>query len=134
SREFERGHYFDLSRLDVSTSFEPLGGLELGFDGRIGDEVDYHNLALAEQLRLEPFVSWNVNRNLFLRVNGSHLALETPAGKPVFDASMLDARLVWHFSLRSYLRLTVQQTDIERNPGAYLDPVAARRRDQGRQL
>ncbi len=134
SREFDSGRYFDVERVDVSTQLEPLGGLQVGFDMRLGDQVDYDNLRVGEQFLFEPFITWNVNRNLFLRIDGSKVALETPAGQPVLDATALDARLMWHFNRKSYLRLSVQQREIERHPEAYVAAVDASLKDVGHQL
>ena len=46
----------------------------------------------------------------------------------------MDTRLTWQFNLRSYLRLTVQSTDIERNLDVYIEPEDARERSIGREL
>lgn len=134
SRELEGGRYFDVERMDLSTQLEPFGGLRVGFNMRLGDEVDYDNLRLGEQFRFEPYVSWSVSRNLFLSIESSRLALETPAGQPILDAVAVDARVMWHFNPRSYLRLTVRQKDIERNPEAYAGPVVARSKDLAHQV
>ena len=50
------------------------------------------------------------------------------------DASVIDARLTWQFNRRSFLRVTLQQQDVERNVDLYLDEVNARSKDMGRQL
>lgn len=134
SREFDSGRYFDLERMEVSTQFEPIGGLQIGFDGRLGEQVDYDNLRLAEQFLFEPFVTWNVSRKLLVGIDGSKVVLETTTGKPILNASTLDLRAMWHFNLRSYLRLTIQETDIQRNPEAYIVDVVSRSRNIGRQL
>ncbi len=52
----------------------------------------------------------------------------------IFDATVHDVRLTWQFSVRSFLRLTTQLQDIERNPASYSDVVDSRSRDVGRQL
>ena len=51
-----------------------------------------------------------------------------------YDALIADARLTWQFSLRSFLRLTAQVTDVEREQAQYFDTVDAKSRDVGRQL
>jgi hypothetical protein len=60
--------------------------------------------------------------------------LETQEGEQIFDALLADARLTWQFNLRSFLRLTMQYQDIERNPDLYLEEEDAREQEIGRQL
>ena len=79
-------------------------------------------------------LDWNVNRNLFVQLRGVYSKLETLDNQEIFTASVADLRLTWQFSVRSYLRLTLQHEDIERNPDVYLDDVDARERQVGREL
>lgn len=60
--------------------------------------------------------------------------MDTLQNEDIFAASVLDARLTWQFDHRSFLRVTVQTTDVDRNPAVYTDVVDSRSRDQGRQL
>ncbi|HKJ19161.1 MAG TPA: hypothetical protein VJ993_00750, partial [Woeseiaceae bacterium] len=53
---------------------------------------------------------------------------------PIFDATLADTRLTWQFNLRSFLRLTIQYQDIERNPDQYLEEEHAHEQEIGRQL
>ena len=55
-------------------------------------------------------------------------------GEKIFDATLADTRLTWQFNVRSFIRLTVQYQDIERNPDVYIEPTDAREKDVGRQL
>lgn len=133
-REYDGGRMYDYDRVNVSTSIEPLGGLILGADSKFGDEIDFNNARLADQIRFKPFVRWSVNRHLWLRINSSKLALETKAGDQILDARVVDARMTWQFNLRSSVRLTLQQTEIDRNPDEYIEAVDEQTRDVGRQL
>ena len=99
-----------------------------------GDQIDFDNTRLGEQIVFEPFVTWNVNRNLLLRYNAVLVQLDTQQGAKIFDAAVHDVRLTWQFSVRSFVRLTTQFQDVERNQAEYIDSVDARSRDVGRQL
>ena len=83
---------------------------------------------------LQPSVSWNVNRNFLIGIQSIFATLDTKEGEKIFDAKVLDARLTWQFSVRSFLRLTVQHSETSRNPDVYLDEVDAESRNVGRQL
>ena len=114
--------------------FQPRGGLVLRLFGSFGDQVDFDNGRLGDELRVEPEISWNVNRNLLARLNGAFVTLDTTDGENIFDAKVYDLRLTWQFSSRSFLRFTTQRFDIERNQALYDDEVDQRSRDVGRQL
>jgi hypothetical protein len=132
--EFESGQMFDLQRVNISTRVRPVGSLVVGFSSQFGDQIDYDNTRLGDQRRVHPYFSWNVNRNLLLNLNGGRVELDTKDGASIFDATLLDARLVWQFSVRSNIRLTLQQSDITRNPDEYDDVVDAGEKNVGRQL
>ena len=125
---------FQENKVSVFGEFQPRGGLLLGLWARVGDQIDFANSRLGDELRMEPFVNWNINRHLLLRYEGNLLSLDTKDGTRIFDAAVHDLRLTWQFSLRSFLRLTTQFRDIERNPDVYTDTVDARSRSVGRQL
>ena len=80
------------------------------------------------------YLRWNIGRHLLLRYDGVLVQLDRKDGAKIFDAAVHDVRLTWQFSVRSFLRLTTQFQDIERNPDSYIDEVDRRSRDVGRQL
>jgi hypothetical protein len=125
---------FKENKISLFTQFQPRGGLLVGFWSRVGDQVDFDNTRLGDQLRVEPFLRWNIGRHLLLRYDGVLVQLDRKDGAKIFDASVHDVRLTWQFSVRSFLRLTTQFQDIERNPDSYIDEVDRRSRDVGRQL
>ncbi len=133
-REYDEGLTYDVARMNVATRIRPADGIVLGLNTRFGDEIDVDNGRLADQRRINPFVNWHVNRHLLLRLNGSRVEFDSKAGDTIFDASVVDARLTWQFSLRSYVRLTLQQTRIERNQDEYVEIVDSETKEVGRQL
>jgi hypothetical protein len=132
--ELENGVLFDLKRGAIYSEFTPRSGLTVGVGIRMGDQIDYDNTRLADERAFEPSINWNINRNLLLRLQGVFASLDTKQGEKIFEAGVVDARLTWQFSVRSFLRLTVQQADTSRNPDAYLEPVESETQDVGRQL
>jgi hypothetical protein len=112
----------------------PRSGLSLEFYTKIGDEIDYDNTRLADQVYIQPSVKWNINRNFLMDVRGIFANLDTKEGEKIFNASVIDARLTWQFNVRSFLRVTVQQSETSRNPDVYVDEVDANSKDVGRQL
>jgi len=116
------------------TEMQPAGGLELGVFMSYGSQVDFANSRLADELVFEPFVDWNVSRHLLLKFQATLVDLDTQEGEQIFDADLYDLRLTWQFNRRSFIRLTAQYQDIERNVEEYIDEADANTRTLGRQL
>ena len=125
---------FKENKISLYTEIKPRGGLYLGIWARIGDQIDFANGTLGDEVRLQPSVTWNVNQHLMLRLQSSLVTLDSKEGPNIFDAQVHDLRVTWQFSVRSFVRFTVQQQDVERNQAMYIDDVDARSRDVGRQL
>ncbi len=125
---------FKENRISLFTEIQPTGGLRLGFRSHYGDKVDFANTQLGEEMRMAPFINWNVNRHLLLRLDSNFVKLDSKSGPNIFDAQVHDLRMTWQFNLRSFIRLTAQLQDVKRNQDEYIDPVDTRTRDVGRQL
>jgi hypothetical protein len=128
------GVTYDETKIMLFGKFQPKGGLVLAMFVRHGDQVDFENGRLGDELRLSPEISWNVNRNLLVRLDAAFVTLDSKDGENIFDAKVYDLRLTWQFNSRSFLRFTSQLFDIERNQALYDDVVDERSRDVGRQL
>ncbi len=125
---------FKENRISFFTEVKPKGGLRLGIRTHYGDKVDFANTQLGEELRIAPFINWNVNRHLLLRLDSNFVKLDSKSGPNIFDAQIHDLRMTWQFSVRSFIRLTAQIQDVKRNQDEYIDLIDARTRDVGRQL
>ncbi|MDJ0814151.1 MAG: DUF5916 domain-containing protein, partial [Woeseiaceae bacterium] len=128
------GEVFEEDKFAADVSLQPKGGLSLGVFAQAGDQVDFDNTRLADELRIAPYFTWNANRHLLIRFESDFVQLETKQGAKIFDAVVADLRLTWQFSVRSFLRLTMQYQDISRNPDEYIEVVDRETRDVGRQL
>jgi hypothetical protein len=128
------GVLYKENKVSLYYQIRPTGGLSLGVFARYGDQVDFDNSRLGEQLRFEPFIDWNINRNLFLRLRATLLQLDTKEGEEVFDAGVYDIRATWQFNRRSFIRLTTQIRNVDRNQSVYVDEVDSHSRRVGRQL
>ena len=132
--EQDDGIVYDIERIGFYTELKPRGGLSVGLYAQTGDNIDYDNNRLGEQIFLEPWVQWNVGRHLLVHVQSAFANMDTQQGEKIFDARVVDARLTWQFSVRSFLRFTWQHSATSRNPDVYIDDVDADSRNDGRQL
>ena len=131
---FFDGELFKEDKISLYTQFQPKGGLFFGVWARVGDQVDFSNTRLGDQIRVQPEMNWNLNEHLLARVRSSWVRLDSKEGPNIFDAQVHDVRLTWQFSNRSFIRFTTQYQDVKRNPDQYIDEVDARTRNLGRQL
>ena len=128
------GEVFKENKISLYTQFQPRGGLFFGVWARVGDQVDFSNTQLGDQIRVQPEINWNLNEHLLARVRSSWVRLDSKEGPNIFDAQVHDVRVTWQFSNRSFIRFTAQYQDVERNQDQYIDDVDARSRNLGRQL
>ncbi len=125
---------FEETQFGFFAEAQPVSGLGFGLTARTGDRIDFANARLAEENRFEPFVNWNVNRHLLLRLSADFVTLDSKAGANIFDAELYDIRMTWQFSVRSFFRFTTQIQDVTRNPAEFANPVDRRTRDVARQF
>jgi len=134
-KQFWDGQLYDARNFFMNAYIQPRGGLNLSLFIRLGNQVDFTNSRLGEEVRIAPTVDWNVSSHLLLRLRHTSLRLDAQRGEKIFDAQLSDVRLTWQFNVRSFLRLTVQRQRVSRNLALYDDPdTDARSLDVGAQL
>jgi len=131
---FFDGVLFKENKISISGVIEPRGGLSFDIWARVGDQIDFSNTRLGDQLRVQPSFGWNVSKHFLVRLRSSFVKLDSKEGPNIFDAQVHDLRLTWQFSNRSFIRVTTQQQDVKRNPEMYTFAVDAKSRNVGRQL
>lgn len=118
---FFEGVTYDQDLISWQGDIKPASGLHLGFRAVVGDAIDFDNNRAADTLELEPSFSWNIGRSLQVRFKVRYQELVVAAGK-LLDASAADLRVTYQFSNRSRLRLTMQQTEVNRELELYDEP------------
>lgn len=101
--------------------FKPTSNLWLGTYFRNGKAIDYANNRISDQFVIEPNISWNINTNLKSQLRFEYTQLDHE-GDNVFTAKLLDLRNTYQFSIKSFLRLSLVYTEIDRNLSKYVDP------------
>jgi len=121
--EYWNGVVYDLQGLFMYGQFRPRSGLNINMQLQDGEQIDFANSRLADARGYRPQIDWNATRHLLVRLRYSSDRLSTKEGAMIFDAKLTDLRLTWQFNVRSFVRLTLQDQDIERNVAAYLNPA-----------
>ncbi|MCC5827245.1 DUF5916 domain-containing protein [Alkalimonas sp.] len=126
------GNRQDSSRLDIAGNTERFREQGLHFFGEIRPQrdlstylywqeakvLDLTNQRLSEQRRLIADAQYTANQHLQLRLRHSHTDMRYAAAQ-VFTADLSDLRLTWQFNNRSFLRLALIYTQIDRNLANY---------------
>ena len=110
---------FDEKEFRSWFELKPTSSLWYGNFFKTGKNIDYTNNRLSDVLVWEPNISWNLNTNFKTRLSYTYSKMEFE-DKPVYTANLVDLRMTYQFSIKSFLRLSMVHYDIERNIGNYL--------------
>ncbi len=120
-KERWNGQAYDLQGGFMFGQFRPRSGLNINMEVNRGEQIDYTNSRLADQRRVQPQIEWNATRHLLMRLRYTKDRLSAKDAGTVFDAKLVDLRLTWQFNVRSFVRLTLQDQDVERNVDLYVN-------------
>jgi hypothetical protein len=120
-KEHWSGVTYDLQGGFIFGQFRPRSGLNINMQIQRGEQIDYTNSRLADRRSIQPQIDWNATRHLLVRLRYTADRLSSKEGPTVFNAKLTDLRLTWQFNVRSFVRLTLQDQDVERNVDLYLN-------------
>ena len=79
-------------------------------------------------MSLRPEVRYNFGRHLLVRYVHTYLTLDVEGGQ-LFRIHVPEARVVYQFNTRAYVRMILQYTDIKRDISLYEDKIEPRTKD-----
>jgi len=126
-RTYYDGRYFDTAFGTAHIRIRPFSGSEIGVQGMAGQSIDYENSRPADVFAVGPNASFNLLRRLNLLLSHSYERL-SEGGDAIYTANLTQTKLVWNFSVRSFVRAVVQYRDLRQNPAMYAFPVDSRTR------
>ncbi len=127
ARTFYEGRYFDTVSGNLTLRVRPFSGSEFSFKALAGQDVDYSNVRTVDVLALGPQASLNLGRHFNIGASHNYERLSL-AGSAIYTANLTQARLIYNFSVRAFVRAIVQYNDLKRDPDMYLFPVDGRSR------
>ncbi|NKB34560.1 MAG: hydrolase [Pseudomonadales bacterium] len=133
SETYWNGQYFDEQFNMLNIGFSPTPNLTISSLIRYEDVVDFANTRLGYSERWGPRVRYRFGRHFLLSVGHQYQDFESNDDH-LFTANLTDIRATYQFDARSFIRLTVQYEDRERNQDNYIFPVDSRSRELGTQL
>lgn len=118
-KEYYRGTTYDLDRIQFHLQQKPVKGLKYYMDMILGDNIDYSNSRKASVLMVNPGVRWCMGKNWNIDLSHIYQRLHV-SGNTIYSANLFQAQLIYNMNLRTFLRATVQYTNIQRNTDMYL--------------
>jgi hypothetical protein len=118
ARESFRGTVYDQRGIRFFGNVRPTGDFTTSLSVFYGDGIDYVNNRPGRQLVIEPGLTWNAGRHLYLQLDDEYERFDEAGGR-LYTANQANARLIYQFDVRTFVRLVVQWTAVDRNLDLY---------------
>ncbi len=116
------GITYDLTRARITAGVKPGGALSLALNGQAGDAIDYANGQPARRLLLAPSIEYKIGDPLNLQFSHNFERLTVARGW-LYTANLAQARIVYHFNVRTFARAILQYTNVTRDPSLFVAPI-----------
>ena len=132
-KTYYNGETFDLNQQGFFFQVNPSGSLRLRIQGQLGDQIDFANTRLGDLIYLIPGVQIR-GRNLSLQLDHYYQTLDVDKtldldGGKLFTVNLTQAKVIYQFNVRTFVRAIIQYQDLERNPDLYFRPVRPKQED-----
>lgn len=124
NQEFFAGRTYHNFRQSVSGSIQASRDVNLEMFVNWGDAIDFTNQRAAKFVTFSPGATVNLGRRIRGELSYARQVFETEDGDRVFAVDIPQARVLYHFNRRTFLRAILQYRDVKRNPGQYVIPVS----------
>jgi hypothetical protein len=114
---------FDLDQVNGNVSLQPTANLGFGVSASLGEAVDFTNARRSHQLTLSPSARISLGRGLGISLSHDYQRLSHERSE-VFTANLFQTRVLYNFSVRTFIRAIVQYRSVDRNVAKYTVPVS----------
>jgi hypothetical protein len=121
-KEFYEGVTYDKNQLSTFFDIRPAGGLLLYASAIIGDSIDYSNLRLAHGFYWDTGIDVTLGKHLNINFINIYERLSLEESK-IYTAHLLQTKFVYNLSVRAFVRVIFQYTNIDRNTDLYTFPI-----------
>ncbi len=120
-KTFYNGITFDLDQESFFFQINPSGSLRLRLQGQLGDQIDFANTRPGDLVYLVPGIQIR-GRSMSLQLDHAYQTLDVKGGQ-LFKVNLTQAKVIYQFNVRTFLRAIIQYQDLQRNPKLYLRTV-----------
>jgi hypothetical protein len=121
-KEWYNGVTYDIKLFQTYAEIRPRGGMKWTLMTLIGDSIDYSNSRLAHTFLIQPTVDFSPGKHINISLNHTLERLSLK-GEKIYNINLLQAKVVYNFNVRTFVRLILQYMNLSRNPDLYLFPV-----------
>ena len=130
---FWNGAMYREHNFNFSGNFRPLAALQLGTYMNFGQQLELRASRTGRRAMVGQFGNLEIGRGVNVEWEISKQRL-TRDGGTAFEAGIADLRMGWQLDPRQRVRMTLQGSEVKRDPALYTTPVNAIARDWGTQL
>ncbi len=127
SKEYYNGVTYSKKRFQIYSEIKPAGGVNFSVFSQLGNSIDYTNNRLADRFMIMPSIELGLGRHLNLNVSHIYERLSSEGNK-IYNANLLQTKLVYNINIRTFMRAIVQYMDLSRNPDMYMETVTDKTR------
>jgi len=121
-KEYFGGSNYDLQNILTMLEIKPISGVNFNFFLSSGDSIDYTNNRLSDSLLLNPGIELGIGK--YININLNHLYEKLSLDdNSIYTAHLSQAKIVYNFNVRMFVRAIIQYLDVDRNTALYTTPI-----------
>jgi hypothetical protein len=114
NQEYFRGRTYHNFRHSFSVQTQASPDVLVYLFVNQGENIDFTNRQPADFVTLNPGANFNIGRRIRAEIDYVWQRFETETGEHIFTASLPQARLLYHFSRRAFVRTVLQYQTVDR--------------------
>ena len=114
NQEYFRGRTYHNFRHSFSAQTQASPDVLVYLFVNSGENIDFTNRQPADFVTLNPGANFNIGRRIRAEIDYVWQRFETETGEHIFTASLPQARLLYHFSRRAFVRTVLQYQTVDR--------------------
>jgi hypothetical protein len=118
---FWNGGTYDQTFTNLYLEMRPTGSLSLFFEGNVSDTIDFVHSRAADQIRLDPSVTYDFGKRLRVGLDHHYQKLGVEGGR-LFTANLSQLRTIYQINLRTFVRAILQYENVDRTRLYTADP------------
>jgi hypothetical protein len=113
NQEFFAGRTYHNFRHSISASIQATPDVRLSMSVNSGESIDFNNAQQADFVTLSPGASLNIGRRFTGELDYVWQTFETKQGDRIFTVHLPQARMLYHFSRRAFVRAVLQYETVD---------------------
>jgi hypothetical protein len=126
--ELYNGLFFDKNSVSLFGRIRPNAGVDISMDISYGDDIDYNNIRQGKQFSFSPWVDLKMGKHFLASLKHTYQKMEV-YGQKLYSTNLSDLRFTYQFTIRSFLRVTLQYNDTRYNSALYTFDINSRYKD-----